>query len=394
MSKRVNILSICDTGPGCRKLAKSLRIFASPTGCGTGPIGGHMRKAPRRSSGETRFDGPGDSPMKPLTFAGALVAFWAACGSARAHIEAQYTLGRVATESTNIVVIEVVRINKEKNLVICKKVRDLKGKHTGEEIKQNIGQRGEPGDAKAVMDWAEVGRQAVFFYNESGSLTCTGPHWYQAFKEGDWWAMSHAETYMTRTYYGDVAKLVSGLEEILQGKEVVIRCMADGPRETLVKRTAKVQTMKASLKLIDYNAQRDVVALAGDAASLAAAESGRERTTLLAAGSDGWKISTAAGVTGDQWRKAEFDDKSWTAAKNPGGYREPEISNRKGTTIKEQGQAMLFRWTVEVPAELLARNDLKFELKVASDDSAAIWLNGRAVADEQADHEFSYWNQT
>jgi hypothetical protein len=332
--------------------------------------------------------------MKHLTRAGVLVALWATSSTAQAHIEAQYTLGRVATESTNIVLIEVARINKDKNLVICKKVRDLKGKHAGEEIKQNIGQRGEPGDAKAVMDWAEVGRQAVFFYNESGSLTCTGPHWYQAFKEGDWWAMSHAETHMTRTYYGEIAKLISGLEEMLQGKDVVIRCMADGPRETLQKRTARVQTMRASLKLIDYNAQRDVVALLGDAASLAAADSGRERKTLLAPGSEGWKITAAAGVSGENWRTAEFDDKTWTAAKAPIGYGEPEISNRKGTIIKEHGQAMLFRRTVEIPADLLARKDLRFELKVASDDSATIWVNGKPVADEQADHEFTYWNQT
>src|SRR5262245_47035077 len=104
--------------------------------------------------------------MRYPTVAAILLAAWATSGVAWGHIEAQYTLGRVATESTNIVVIEVTRINKEKNLVICKKVRDLKGTHAGEEIKQNIGQRGEPGDAKAVMDWAEVGRQAVFFYNE------------------------------------------------------------------------------------------------------------------------------------------------------------------------------------------------------------------------------------
>ena len=56
---------------------------------------------------------------------------------------------------------------------------------------------------------------------------------------------------------------------------------------------------------------------------------------------------------------------------------------------------MLFRRTVEIPADLLARKDLKFELKVASDDSAAISVNGKVVADEpQADHDFSYWNQT
>src|SRR5688572_13225408 len=115
--------------------------------------------------------------MRRLTFLAALLLTAASANVGRAHIEAQYTLGRVATEATNILIIEVTRINKEKNLVICKKVRDLKGKHGGAEIKQNIGQRGEPADSKAVMDWAEVGRQAVFFYNETGSLTCTGTHW-------------------------------------------------------------------------------------------------------------------------------------------------------------------------------------------------------------------------
>jgi hypothetical protein len=335
--------------------------------------------------------------MKRPIFAAALLVVWATSGVAWAHIEAQYTLGRVASEATNILIIEVTRINKEKNLVICKKVRDLKGKHAGEEIKQNIGQRGEPGDSKAVMDWAEVGRQAVFFYNESGSLTCIGPHWYQAFKEGDWWAMSHAEIYMTRTYFGDVNKLFPAVEELVAGKEVVIPCMADGPREALVKKAGKVHTMKASLKLIDYNPKRDVVAVLGDASSVAAAASGREQKTLLAAGSNGWKITAAAGVKAaePQWRATNFDDKKWTAAKTPVGYGEPEINTRTGTTIKEQGQAMLLRRTIDIPSDLLARKDLKFELRIASDDSAAVSVNGKLIADEPTgDHEFSYWNQT
>jgi hypothetical protein len=97
--------------------------------------------------------------MKRVLFAALLVGSCLS-GVAWGHIEAQYTLGRVASESSNVLIIEVTRINKEKNLVICKKVRELKGQHAGEEVKQNIGQRGGPGDAKAVMDWAEVGRQA------------------------------------------------------------------------------------------------------------------------------------------------------------------------------------------------------------------------------------------
>jgi len=335
--------------------------------------------------------------MERLILPGVLMLVLSAANPARAHIEAQYTLGRVSTEATNILLMEVVRVNREKNLVICKKIRDLKGKHPAEEIKQNIGQRGGPGDAKAIMDWAEVGKKAVFFYSETGSLTCTGPYWYQAFQEGEWWAMSHAETYMIRTYFGEVDKLSSALDEMLKGKEVVIPCIADGPREMLEKRSGKVQTMKASLKLADYNPKRDVVAVLGDAASVLAAAGGKQVTTLLEAGSSGWKMTPAAnvGVAEPKWRSVEFDDKKWTAAKAPIGYGEQEINSRKGTTIKEQGQAMAVRRTVEVPSDLLGRKELKFELKIASDDSAAVSVNGKTVADEpQADHEFGYWNQT
>jgi hypothetical protein len=58
--------------------------------------------------------------VKHLTIAVVLLSVWAASGIAQGHIEAQYTLGRVASESTNILVIEITRINKDKNLVICK----------------------------------------------------------------------------------------------------------------------------------------------------------------------------------------------------------------------------------------------------------------------------------
>src|SRR5207244_2795369 len=59
-----------------------------------------------------------------------------------------------------------------------------------------------------------------------------------------------------------------------------------------------------------------------------------------------------------------------------------------------QGQAMLLRRNVEIASDLLARKDLKFELKIASDDSAKLSINGKVIVDDQADHEFAYWNQT
>src|SRR4051794_28965687 len=60
----------------------------------------------------------------------------------RAYVEAPYTLGRCVHESTHIVLVEVTKVNKEKNLIVYKKLQDIKGKHPKDEIKHNIGTRG------------------------------------------------------------------------------------------------------------------------------------------------------------------------------------------------------------------------------------------------------------
>ena len=85
-----------------------------------------------------------------------------------AYVEAPFTLGRVVNDSTNIVVMEVVKVNKEKdkNLIYFKKVADLKGKHPKDEIKHNVGTRGfHPREWQTIMKWAEPGKKAIFFYN-------------------------------------------------------------------------------------------------------------------------------------------------------------------------------------------------------------------------------------
>jgi hypothetical protein len=178
---------------------------------------------------------------------------------APAFIEAPHTLGRICSESTNIVVVEVAKVDAQKNLIIFKVVEDLKGKHK-DPIKHNIGQRGSHArEWQAVMAWAKVGQKAVFFHNGQASVTCIGTFWYQCFKEGDWWAMSHAEPYLLRSYCGDLDKLTPAVKDMLQGKEVVVPCLADGDVKKFHERTGKVQTMRASLKKLDYDPKRDVV---------------------------------------------------------------------------------------------------------------------------------------
>src|SRR5262249_48294947 len=135
--------------------------------------------------------------MKPLVLS--LAVFFLSTAQSRAYVEAPYSLGQVIEESTNVVLVEVVKVNKEKNLIIFKKVEDIKGKHPDQQIKHNIGRNGfHPREWQNVMAWAEEGKRAVFFHNGGASETCTGSYWYQCYKQAEWWDMSHAEPFLLR----------------------------------------------------------------------------------------------------------------------------------------------------------------------------------------------------
>jgi hypothetical protein len=311
---------------------------------------------------------------------------------ARAYIEAPHTLGKCVQDSSNVVLMELTKVNKEKNLLVFKKVADIKGKHPTEEIKHNIGQRGfHAREWQTVMAWAEVGKRAVFMYQGNASETCIGTYWYQCYQEGEWWGMSHAEPFLLRTFYGDAQKLADACVRIAKGQEVVVTCMADGNKDDLHQRKGKVQRMKASLAKQEYDPKRDFVGWGGDGDDFP-----EFRTVeLLAASSPNWRYSPAAQVKGGEWVNAAFDDGKWPTGRAPFGYGEDEIGRRKGTLVPERGQEFLFRRTVEVPAELLGTKGVVFRLNAASDDSATVHLNG-SIADKDPadDHEFAYWNRS
>src|SRR4051812_42683254 len=87
----------------------------------------------------------------------------------QAYVEIPYTLGRALNESTNIVVMEVVKVNKERRLIYYKKVADLKGKHPVELINHQITNGFNPREPKFIMDWAEPGKMAIFMHNGGAS---------------------------------------------------------------------------------------------------------------------------------------------------------------------------------------------------------------------------------
>jgi hypothetical protein len=196
--------------------------------------------------------------------AAAIAALWPA--RSLAFVEIPYTLGKVINDSTNILIIRVEKVNKENNQIIFRKVEDIKGKHPTDVIKHNIGKARLMNDREwsVTMQWAEVGKTAVMFHNGGASETCIGVYWHQAYNGGEWWNQSHGEPYLLRSYCGNIDKLIAAVKEIVAGREVVVPCMVDGDKNALHMGTAKIQRMKASLKLQDYNPKRDFVGWGGE----------------------------------------------------------------------------------------------------------------------------------
>ncbi|MFO0967191.1 MAG: VCBS repeat-containing protein [Gemmataceae bacterium] len=201
-----------------------------------------------------------------LTFLGAAALAMLTFPSATtAYVEAPMSLGAVLAQSSNVVLMRVEAVDKEKNLIIYRKIRDIKGKHPTEVIKHNIGRGGlRPNEWKPQMDWAEVGKTAIFFHNGGASETCIGNWWYQAYAGGEWWNHSHGEPFLLRSYCGSPDKLAGLIASMQDGKEVLAPCMIDGNKEDLHNRRAKIQRLKASLKLQDYNPKRDFAGWGGE----------------------------------------------------------------------------------------------------------------------------------
>jgi len=234
-------------------------------------------------------------------FALAIVSL-AFAAPAFAYVEAPMSFGSVIQQSTAICSMVVTKVDKTNNIIIFQKVADLKGKHPQDTIKHNIGRGGlRAGEWEEIMKWAEVGKPAVFFHNGSASETYIGSTYYQAYPNGEWWGMSHGEPFLLRSYSGKVDKLTSIVRDIVAGKELTVPCLVDGDKEALHKKTAKIQRLKVSLKLQDYNPKRDFVAWGsgGDEIRRLAGMPGFDRIASLGKGEAEAQSISAVDFDGD-----------------------------------------------------------------------------------------------
>ena len=78
------------------------------------------------------------------------------------YVEVAYTLGRVIAEATTITVLRVEKVDKEKNLIIYRKVQDIKGTMP-DVVKHNIGRGG-----LSPREWPTIMRRLKLILPLSG----------------------------------------------------------------------------------------------------------------------------------------------------------------------------------------------------------------------------------
>lgn len=190
-------------------------------------------------------------------------------------IDVVYTLGSVTNSASDVVVVKVEKVSKEKGVVIFQQVANLKqGKNLPERMHHQIGRP--EGHTKhfqqRVLDWAEPGRAAVVFAYGKNVVVCLGEVWYlgNAIQDG-WWKLGYQLQSYEWVYRGSAEKLQDQLAAMMTGKEVIITAAQyDTYRAEwgatdnnlnyrhnvfttyLQTRTPRIWRIKASLKLNDY----------------------------------------------------------------------------------------------------------------------------------------------
>ena len=184
-----------------------------------------------------------------------------------AYVEAPYSLGRIVHESTNIVVMRVEKVDKEQNLIIYTKVAGPQRHATPRRPSSTTSARPASIRASGRTSWPgpSPARPPSSSTTARASETCIDNYWYQAYPGGDWW--NHVATPSRTSSAPSPASPKSSptiVQQMLAGQEVVVTCMVDGDKNALQLRTAKIQRIKASLKIQDYDPKRDFAGWGGD----------------------------------------------------------------------------------------------------------------------------------
>jgi outer membrane protein assembly factor BamB len=185
-------------------------------------------------------------------------------GPAQGYIDSpDPTLAQLCKRSTQIAVLSVERVNREKQGIVYRKLRDLKGNFASETkqpfthvllattpyITNPANSRDEESQKQhnlATLARVGEGQQAVVFQIGLLQLICLGHDWYTLRVSADVAAPLGGATdaRFARFFCGNVDQLVRAVTDILAGKEVTVPRMV-GSNQLLSDRSAPIRWLRA-----------------------------------------------------------------------------------------------------------------------------------------------------
>src|SRR4051812_26638525 len=91
---------------------------------------------------------------------------------ARAYIDLAPTLARIIADSKKIVLAEVVEWNSEKQILVLKEIRSLKGDLSTELVRHELAATASLAIPRQIRVWAAPGARCVLFSSRNTTLVC------------------------------------------------------------------------------------------------------------------------------------------------------------------------------------------------------------------------------
>ena len=173
----------------------------------------------------------------------------------------------VIAQSTNVCIMHVVKVDKEKNLIIYRKSPTSKASTRPGQSSSTTSAAAGFGPASGRDHELGRGRQDGRLLPQRRGQRDLHRQltWYQAYPQRRVVGHVHGEPFLLRSYAGKVEKLAGHRrgDARRQGSHRA-RAWWTATRKTCTRRPRKIQRLKASLKLQDYNPKRDFVGWGGE----------------------------------------------------------------------------------------------------------------------------------
>jgi hypothetical protein len=165
------------------------------------------------------------------------------------------TLGDLCRQSNHIYVLRVEKVSAERGMILFTPVRQLKALEPlpdGALARHVIAPDANGG--KVILDRAAEGKTAIMFakMQDVKAHVYIDGYWYSVLYEAkaNCWVSANGEPLLLTRYCGTVDQLGDAVTKILRGEEVVVPAMVGDNKQDLEQRRARVQDLRASLRIL------------------------------------------------------------------------------------------------------------------------------------------------